>query len=86
MSENLYDTIIIGGGPAATGAAVYADRKRLKAFLICEEFGGQSSVSANIDNWIGEVTFTGFELSEKLQKHVRAQKDIRIMRPRKLLQ
>jgi alkyl hydroperoxide reductase subunit F len=66
MSENLYDTIIIGGGPAAAGAAVYAARKRLKALLICEEFGGQSSVSANIDNWIGEVAITGFELSEKL--------------------
>jgi NADH-dependent peroxiredoxin subunit F len=84
MSENLYDTIIIGGGPAAAGAAVYAARKRLKAFLICEEFGGQSSVSANIDNWIGEVTITGFELSEKLQKHVRAQKDIQINEPEKV--
>lgn len=84
MSENLYDIIIIGGGPAAAGAAVYAARKRLKTLLISEEFGGQSSVSANIENWIGEVTITGSELSEKLQKHVRAQKDLQINTPEKV--
>ncbi len=82
--SDLLDTIIIGGGPAAAGAAVYAARKKMKTMLICEEFGGQSSVSANIDNWIGEVTITGFELSEKLQKHVRAQKDIQINGPEKV--
>ena len=84
MNENLYDTIIIGGGPAAAGAAVYAARKRLKTLLICEEFGGQSSVSNNIENWIGEVRITGFELSDKLQKHVRAQKDLQINSPEKV--
>src|SRR5665811_636358 len=81
MSENLYDSIIIGGGPAAAGAAVYTARKKLKTLVICEEFGGQSLVSAEIENWIGEVAISGFELSEKLQKHVRAQRDIKINTP-----
>jgi len=74
--SDLLDTIIIGGGPAAAGAAVYAARKKMKTMLICEEFGGQSSVSGNIENWIGEVSISGMDLSEKLWKHVQAQKDI----------
>lgn len=82
--SDLLDTIIIGGGPGAAGAAVYAARKKMRTMLICEEFSGQSSVSANIENWIGEVSISGVELSEKLQKHVRAQKDIQIKTPEKV--
>ena len=32
----IYDTIIIGGGPAGCAAAVYAARKKMKAVLITE--------------------------------------------------
>ena len=78
MSEDLYDTIIIGGGPAGAAAAVYAARKRLKTLVITEKFGGQSVVSSSIGNWIGEVKLSGLELSEKLKKHVQAQGNIEI--------
>ena len=78
MSQDLYDTIIIGGGPAGAAAAVYAARKRLKTLIITEKFGGQSVVSSSIENWIGELTLSGLELSEKLKKHVQAQGDIEI--------
>ena len=78
MAQEMYDTIIIGGGPAGVAAAVYAARKRLKTLLITTKFGGQSSVSSRIENWIGEVSITGEELAEKLEKHVRAQKEIEI--------
>ncbi len=78
MNQGLYDTIIIGGGPAAAAAAVYAGRKKLKTLLITEKFGGQSIVSASIGNWIGELSISGLELSEKLKKHVKAQGGIEI--------
>ncbi len=78
MSQNLYDTIIIGAGPAGAAAAVYAARKRLKTLVITEKFGGQSIVSRSIENWIGELTISGVELSEKLKKHVEAQGQIEI--------
>ena len=78
MSQDLYDTIIIGGGPAAAAAAVYAARKKLKTLLITEKFGGQSIVSSSIGNWIGELSISGMELSEKLKKHVEAQGGIEI--------
>lgn len=74
----LYDLIIIGGGPAACAAAVYASRKKLKTLLITESFGGQSMVSDNIENWIGEKMITGFDLAKKLEEHVRAQEAIEI--------
>ena len=73
-----YDTIIIGGGPAGAAAAVYAARKKLKTLLIAEEFGGQSLVSASIENWVGEISISGRELAEKLEKQVRAQPDVEI--------
>jgi len=44
----IYDLVIIGGGPAATSAAIYAARKRLQTLVIAEEIGGQSSVSNEI--------------------------------------
>lgn len=71
----LYDVVIIGGGPAAIGAAVYTARKKLKTLLIADSFGGQSIVSDDIQNWIGEVHITGFDLAKKLEAHVRNYSD-----------
>lgn len=72
----LYDVIIIGGGPAGCAAAVYTARKRLKTLLITEEFGGQSIVSDDIQNWIGEPHISGFDLAKKLEAHVAAFSDM----------
>jgi len=72
----LYDVIIIGGGPAGVAAAVYTARKRLKTLLITESFGGQSIVSDDIQNWIGEAHISGFDLAQKLEAHVCAYPDI----------
>lgn len=70
----LYDLIIIGGGPAGSAASVYAARKKLKTVLVTDEFGGQSKVSEDIQNWIGTISISGTELSENLQKHVESYK------------
>lgn len=56
-------------------AAVYAGRKRLKTLLIAEEFGGQSIVSDDIQNWIGEPHISGFDLAQKMEGHARAYPD-----------
>ncbi|OGF51592.1 hypothetical protein A3H04_01620 [Candidatus Giovannonibacteria bacterium RIFCSPLOWO2_12_FULL_43_11c] len=72
----LYDIIIIGGGPAGCAAAVYVARKRLKTILITESFGGQSIVSDDIQNWIGEPHISGFDLAKKFEAHVRAFSDM----------
>ena len=65
-----YDLIIIGGGPAAASAAVYAARKRLTTLLIASEFGGQSTVSTDIQNWIGTPHISGADLAKSFKNHV----------------
>ncbi len=65
-----YDLIIIGGGPAGAGGAVYAARKQLKTALILKEWGGQSIVSDDIQNWIGTPHIKGAELAKSLKSHV----------------
>ncbi len=67
----IYDTIIIGGGPAGAAAAVYAARKLLKTLLIAKEFGGQSIVSPEIFNWIGTPSLSGQALADAFKNHVK---------------
>ena len=66
----MYDLAIVGGGPAGVAAAVYAARKRLKTILITDDWGGQSTVSPEIQNWIGEPSISGAELAKRLRTHV----------------
>lgn len=70
-----YDIVIIGGGPAAVSAGVYAARKKARTLMVAESFGGQSIVSADIHNWIGERSISGIALAEKLEDHIRGYKD-----------
>ena len=65
-----FELIIIGGGPAGTAATVYASRKQLKTLLVAKEFGGQSVVSEDIQNWIGFPSITGADLAKAFKKHV----------------
>ncbi|MEN9582368.1 MAG: hypothetical protein RL641_322 [Candidatus Parcubacteria bacterium] len=71
----MYDTIIIGGGPGGVAAAVYAARKKINTLIVAKEFGGQSSVSDNIENWIGTTSISGMDLADSLRKHAYAYKD-----------
>lgn len=70
MENVTYELIIIGAGPGGTSAAVYAARKRLKTLMITEEFGGQSVVSEDIQNWIGTPHIHGAELAKSFKNHV----------------
>ena len=77
----MYDFVIIGGGPAGVAAGVYAARKKIKSALITDGFGGQSLVSADIQNWIGTKSVSGFDFSKMLEDHLRAQEGIEIFYP-----
>jgi alkyl hydroperoxide reductase subunit F len=68
----MYDLVIIGGGPAGVSAGVYASRKQLKTLVIAKEFGGQSTVSDSIENWIGDISVSGIDLAKKLEAHLMA--------------
>ncbi len=74
----MYDVVIIGGGPAGVAAGIYAARKKMRSVLVTDTFGGQSVVSDEIGNWIGEIKISGFELARKLEAQVRAYPEVEI--------
>jgi Alkyl hydroperoxide reductase, large subunit len=70
----MFELAIIGGGPAGVSAGVYAARKRLKAVLITETWGGQSTESVGIENWIGTKNIPGTRVRQNARgtcAHVR---------------
>lgn len=70
----MYDTIIIGSGPAGLSAAVYAKRAALNAVVIeKDEYGtGQIAESERVDNYLGSFGESGFDLGEKFRAHAEA--------------
>ena len=52
--NKVYDLIIIGGGPAAVTAGIYAARKKLDLILLTQKFGGdQLAYTSSINNYPG---------------------------------
>lgn len=66
----MYDIAILGGGPAAMTAAIYSARKKLNTVLLTKDIGGQMMLTTDIENWIGFQKITGFELTERFDKHM----------------
>ncbi len=60
------DILIIGSGPAGLSAAVYAKRAGLDALVVEKEFMGMGQIaeSSRVDNYIGLVGKSGYELGE----------------------
>ncbi len=70
MENNIYDIVIIGGGPAGYTAALYAVRAGLKT-VVLEKFsaGGQMTQTEQIDNYPGfNEGIDGFTLGYKMQQ------------------
>ena len=67
----LYELIIIGGGPAAITAGIYAARKKVKTLLICADWGGQMAYAPDIENYPGFEKITGIELVNKFKQHLK---------------
>ena len=66
MNE-LFDIIIIGGGPAGLTAAVYARRAGKSVLLLEKEgFGGQIASSPKVENFPGFAAISGAELADRL--------------------
>jgi alkyl hydroperoxide reductase subunit F len=65
-----YELIIVGAGPAGITAGVYAARKRMNVLIITGDIGGQTSLSWDIENYIGYQFITGPELVEKFKEHL----------------
>lgn len=69
----MYDTIIIGGGPAGITAGIYLARKKVRTLLITSDFIGQVGLSGQIENWPGTLSVKGSELIGLFEGQLRQQ-------------
>jgi len=66
----VWDTIIVGAGPAGLAAGIYAGRSELQTLILDRMPGGQLLITEEIENYPGFYEgITGFELSEKFRQH-----------------
>ena len=73
--KNIYDLIIVGGGPAGITAGIYAARQKINTLLITKAFGGQiARIAVKVENYPGLEEISGLELIQKFEKHLRKQK------------
>jgi len=67
----MFDTIIIGAGPAGLTAAIYAARRQLKTLIIAKQVGGQVIWASTIENFPGFAAIKSFDLVNKMQNQVK---------------
>lgn len=79
-AKNPYDVLIVGGGPAASAAAIYTARKGLKTAMIMDHRGGQVVETESIENHISQTHTTGAKLANDLTNHI-AQYNIDVFTP-----
>ena len=67
--ENIYDVIIVGGGPAGYTAGLYGVRAGLSVLLVEKVYaGGQMALSHQVDNYPGfEEGIDGFTLAQNMK-------------------
>ena len=72
MEKQMYDLIIVGGGPAGLSAGIYAMRAALNTVLVEKGMpGGQIALTKDVENYPGIEEVGGFELCEKFLNHAK---------------
>lgn len=76
--KEVFDVLVVGGGPAGAAAAVYAARKGIRTGVVAERFGGQVLDTMAIENFISVKETEGPRFATALEEHVKAY-DVDIM-------
>jgi len=72
--DKIYDSIIIGAGPAGITASIYAARKGMGILMLTGDIGGQAAWSGDIENYSGYQFITGTELTKRFEEHLKEYK------------
>ncbi len=66
----MYDSIIIGAGPAGMSAAIYMARQKLDFIILSKNIGGYVAQSSEVGNYLGFHLIDGNKLADKFEEHV----------------
>lgn len=76
--KEVFDVLVVGGGPAGASAAIYSARKGIRTGVVAERFGGQVLDTLGIENFISVKETEGAKLVAALEQHVKSY-DVDIM-------
>ncbi|QRX83472.1 alkyl hydroperoxide reductase subunit F [Glaciimonas sp. PAMC28666] len=71
-SKEIFDVLIVGGGPAGAAAAIYAARKGIRTGVLAERFGGQVLDTLAIENFVSVKETDGPHFAVALEQHVKS--------------
>lgn len=79
--ENIYDLIIVGGGPAGLSAAIYAGRSERKTLLLERgSYGGRVNNTYEVRNYPGTLVDSGQHLMENFKEHAASHLTVELRR------
>ncbi len=70
--KDVFDVLIVGGGPAGAAAAIYAARKGIRTGVLAERFGGQVLDTLAIENFVSVKETDGPHFAVALEQHVKS--------------